>query len=474
MSELLWKFGAQTALVTSGHQHYPGTIRDESKKPAATSSEFAMNTGVESENDRSLDQWIDYIQTLHQREIDLSLERVRSVYERMYPNGLAYKIVNIAGTNGKGSTAELMASIYREAGYKVGKFTSPHLVEFNERFNLNGQPVSDQLLLDAFDCVETYRQDTPITFFEYGTLLAIELFAKANVDIAVMEIGLGGRLDSVNILDPDAAIVTSISVDHTAWLGNTIEQIAYEKVGIARPETPLVIGLIDAPQNMLNYANEIGAELSQIGQNFSYAKSKVSDTWDWIGSRQTLKELPLPYQQGGVQLSNCSLALQAIDLLDQYLPVSAVQAHSGIANAMIEGRCQVISREPLIVLDVSHNESSVSRLAEFIESAIGKSTGKIIAVCGMLKDKEISVSLGQIADQVDTWHLAGIANDRGANSDEIAEHVRAVSIKPQFNYQKVELAYDAAVKTLTADDCLVVFGSFHIVGDILAHVRKSA
>ncbi len=436
--------------------------------------ELDMTIGVGPQHDRSIDQWIDYIQTLHQREIDLSLERVRSVYKRMYPHGLSFKVVNIAGTNGKGSTAELMASIYREAGFTVGKFTSPHLVEFNERFNLNGQSVSDQPLLDAFDCVETHRQDTPITFFEYGTLLAIELFAKANVDIAVMEIGLGGRLDSVNILDPDAAIVTSISIDHTAWLGNTIEQIAYEKVGIARPDTPLVIGLINAPLTMLDYVKEIGAELSQVGQNFSYARSKVSETWDWIGSRQTLKELPLPYQQDGVQLSNCSLALQVIDLLDQYLPVSAAQAHSGIAKARIEGRCQVISREPLIVLDVSHNETSVSRLAEFISSEIGQRTAKVVAVCGMLKDKEISVSLGQIADHVDSWYLTSIDNDRGASSDEIAEHVRSVSNKPQFSYQKVELAYEAAVKTLTADDCLVVFGSFHIVGDILAHVRKPA
>ncbi len=433
-----------------------------------------MNTSVESQSGRSLTQWVDYIQTLHHREIELSLERVRSVYKRMYPNGLAFKVINIAGTNGKGSTAELIASIYREAGYSVGKFTSPHLVDFNERFNLNGQPVSNQLLLEAFNCVEKHRQDTPITFFEYGTLLAVELFSKAGVDVAVMEIGLGGRLDSVNILEPDAAIVTSISIDHTAWLGNTIEQIAYEKVGIARPGIPLILGLIDAPKNMLDYANEIGAQLSQIGRHFSYTKSKVSDTWDWVGSRQTLKELPLPFQQDGVQLSNCSLALQAIDLLEQWLPVSAVQAHSGIGNAVIEGRCQVISRDPLIVLDVSHNETSVLRLAEFIKSEMVQSTGRVVVVCGMLSDKEIRVSLGQIADQVDAWHLASIENDRGATSDEIAEHVRFVSNKQKNNYSRVELAYDAAISTLTADDCLVVFGSFHIVGDILAHVRKSA
>jgi len=431
-----------------------------------------MSTGVNSQSNRNLDEWVEYIQRLHQREIELSLDRVRSVFKRMYPNGLTFKIVSIAGTNGKGSTAELMASIYRQAGYQVGKFTSPHLVSFNERFNLNGEPVADQALLDAFHLVEEHRKDTPITFFEYGTLLAIEMFASAKVDVAIMEIGLGGRLDSVNILDPDAAVVTSISIDHTSWLGNTIEQIAYEKVGIARPNTPLVLGLLDAPQNMLDYAEEIDAKVTQIGQHFSFAKSKVTDSWDWIGTKQTLKELPLPYQQSGVQLSNCSLALQAIDLLDEHLPVSAAQAHSGIAEAKIEGRCQVVSHEPLIILDVSHNETSVARLAEFIDAKMKQSSGKVVAVCGMLKDKEIAVSLGQIASHVDTWHLATINNERGALSHEVADHVRSVSNQALVNYDTVELAYEAAKKTLTADDCLVVFGSFHIVGDILAHLRS--
>ena len=199
----------------------------------------------------TLGQWVEYIQTLHHREIELSLDRVREVYLRMYPNGLRYKIISLSGTNGKGSTAELLASVYRSSGYKVGKFTSPHLVNFNERFNLNGNAIDNERLLDAFSAVEKNRQQTPITFFEYGTLLAIELFAKSQVDVAIMEVGLGGRLDSVNILDADLSIVTSISVDHTSWLGNTVEEIAFEKVGIARKGKPLVLGLRKPPQNMI-------------------------------------------------------------------------------------------------------------------------------------------------------------------------------------------------------------------------------
>ena len=222
---------------------------------------------------RSLDQWVDYIQTLHHREIELSLERVREVYLRMYPEGLPFTIISIAGTNGKGSTAELLSSIYCQAGYRVGKFTSPHLVNFNERFNLNGLPIANTPLLAAFERVEALRGEIPITFFEYGTLLAIELFASNNVDIAIMEVGLGGRLDSVNILDADVSIVTGISIDHTSWLGDTIEKIAYEKVGIARSGQPLVLGLAQPPETMLSHAIQIGAKISKVDTDFSFRSS---------------------------------------------------------------------------------------------------------------------------------------------------------------------------------------------------------
>ncbi|NNC99629.1 MAG: bifunctional folylpolyglutamate synthase/dihydrofolate synthase, partial [Gammaproteobacteria bacterium] len=201
----------------------------------------------------TLTEWVEYIQTLHHREIDMSLERVREVYRRMYPGGVDFRIINIAGTNGKGSTAELIASIYCNAGLKVGKFTSPHISRFNERYNLNREDVDDDSLLAAFVRVEQAREVTRLTFFEFGTLLAIELFSRAGVDMGVMEVGLGGRLDAVNILDPDLAVVTSISFDHMAWLGNSLEQIGREKIAIARPRKPCVIGMPHPPESMLQY-----------------------------------------------------------------------------------------------------------------------------------------------------------------------------------------------------------------------------
>ncbi|MFT6409097.1 MAG: dihydrofolate synthase/folylpolyglutamate synthase [Arenicella sp.] len=393
----------------------------------------------------------------------------------MYPHGLPYKVISLSGTNGKGSTAELLASIYRQAGYQVGKFTSPHLVHFNERFNINGESVDEPRLLEAFARVEEKRQDTPITFFEFGTLLAIDLFAESHVDIAIMEVGLGGRLDSVNILDPDVSIVTSISIDHTSWLGNTIEEISYEKVCIAREGRPLVLGLTNPSENMLTYAANLGAQVRQIGQHFDYSQKEDDGTWQWSTSAVTLRDLPLPFQQRGVQLSNCSLALEAVRLMSADFPVESASICDGIRGATILGRCQVFARDPYIVLDVSHNQTSVARLNQFLYSLSDNREiafeGRTVAVCGMLSDKEIRISLEQIADQIDVWHVATIHNERGASASEIGSIARSITTSEVIEYDRVEDAYDAAVSTLAADDRLVVFGSFHILGDILEHVN---
>ena len=429
---------------------------------------------------RSLDQWVEYIQSLHHREIELSLERVRDVYLRMYPNGLACQIVSIAGTNGKGSTAELISSIYRQAGFNVGKFTSPHLIDFSERFNLNGAPVGEQYLLESFRRVEMHRSETPITFFEYCTLLALDLFATNQVDIAVLEVGLGGRLDSVNIVDADVSIVTSISIDHADWLGNTIEKIAFEKVGIARSGKPLLIGIENPPKSMLTYANKIDANVKFIGRDFYYQHDKLDDYWEWLSGDSVVSNLPMPYGQDGVQLSNCSLALEVVKALSLDLPVIEKDIRNGIRDASIFGRCQVIRRNPTIILDVAHNEASVARLAEFLladdQHALveKRTTGpgrRIVAVCGMLRDKDATKSLDQISHIIDEWHLATIHTERGSSASELA---RKISFNKNVNvvqHEYVENAYDAAFKTLTTGDCLVVFGSFHIVGDILSYIK---
>ncbi len=421
---------------------------------------------------RTLEQWVDYIQGLHHRQIELSLDRVRDVYLRLLPNGLRCKVITISGTNGKGSTAELLASIYRQGTYRVGKYTSPHLVAFNERININGEPVDDLSLLDSFERIELARRNTPITFFEYGTLVAIDLFHRAAVDIAIMEVGLGGRLDAVNILDPDVSIVTSISIDHTSWLGTTIEEIAHEKAGIARPGKPLIVGIATPPDSIVSHAEQIGAELQVIDNDFAYTLDQNSNTWSWQGQGSTLKELPLPYAQTGVQLTNCALALQAVAVMQAFFPVKRTAITLGIGAASVQGRCQVLQESPLIVLDVSHNETSVSRLATFIKNKhLG--SGKVLGVCGMLRDKEIKVSLDQVSSQIDHWFVADIHNERGATAREIETIIAHISSAPVTKFERVERAFTEARSTLTERDCLVVFGSFHIVGDILALLAEA-
>jgi len=421
---------------------------------------------------RSLQQWVDYIQTLHHREIELTLDRVASVYQRLYPQGLGCKIINIAGTNGKGSTAELLASIYHQAGYRVGKFTSPHLLEFAERYRINGQNADEQQLLAAFEKIEAVRKEVPITFFEFGTLLAIELFSNADVDIAIMEVGLGGRLDATNILDADVSIITSISIDHTAWLGETIEKIAREKVGIARSHKPCVVGISEPPQSIIDYCQSIDAPLHLIEREFNYQDKQHH--WSWHCGDLSLEDLPLPYRQSGVQLNNASLAIYAIKQLSSALPVANEAIFKGIAHASILARCQILSDSPLVVLDVAHNQSSVSRLRRFVERQLNSNKVQVIAVCGMLKDKEIVESLSVLSSLVQKWHFADIQHERGATADhlrlqfEAQEKNKASTINC---HNTIVDAYNAAMQTLNDDDVLIVFGSFFVASDILQAQR---
>jgi len=433
---------------------------------------------------RTLEQWIEYIQTLHFSEIELGLERVQSVYRRLYPKGLACKVISVAGTNGKGSTSELLSSIYHQSGYKVGKFTSPHLIEFGERYSLNGRNANEAQLLSAFEKIEAARGDVPITFFEFSALLAIELFSAEKVDVAVMEVGLGGRLDAVNIVDADVAIITSISIDHTAWLGNTVEVIAREKAGIARENKPCVVGIAETPKSIIEHCAQIGAQLNVVGQDFDYQTQEAeAEHWSWSSNAIEFTDLPLPFGQKGVQLSNASLAIQAVKLLSKDLPINQDGIRKGLKEACILARCQVLSDQPLIVLDVAHNESSVCRLREFVERRLSKDVGadnreqasaKIYAVCGMLKDKEIAKSLSVLTPTVDQWFLADIDNERGASATQLQEQLTlACNDLSNINHPKVHCstkivdAYDAALKTLNKQDTLIVFGSFFVAGDIL-------
>ncbi len=437
---------------------------------------------------QSVNDWVDYIQTLHAREIDLDLGRTREVYQRMFPTGIPAQVITVAGTNGKGSTAELVSSIYRTAGYHVGKYTSPHLLKFNERIQINGVDVDDAALLTAFTAVEAARGTTPLTYFEFGTLVAIYLFTTSSVDLMVLEVGLGGRLDAVNILDCDLAIITSISIDHTAWLGNTVEQIAREKAGVVRANRPVVIGETRHDAALLEACSERGAVCYQLFRDFGFVQNEAKsidsiepvqqtfDSWSWQSGDTQLLDLPLPFHQAGVQLNNAACVLQALTLLQAVLPVSDQAVNQGIEAARITGRCQIVAKRPWVVLDVAHNEDSVATLNRFVQSLTVQ--GRVHAVCSMLKDKEIAASLAQIANTVDVWHVASIETERGTTAAHIAGLVSSLcpqmegcAAVPVLQYVDSVSAFNAALQMADDLDCVVVFGSFYVVTDILATLQ---
>ena len=432
--------------------------------------------GIDPNNTWCVNQWMDYIQTLHVREIDLSLERSLQVLHCMYPKGITFKVVSVAGTNGKGSTVELLHSIYSEAGYKVAKYTSPHLNAFNERFVVNRDTVEDDVLLESLRKVEAARESVRLTYFEFGTLVAIDIFQSQAVDLAIMEVGLGGRLDAVNILDADVSVLTSISIDHTQWLGDTVEQIGLEKIGISRTGRSCVIGLTDLPNSVAKYCLNNAVLTRQLGKDFHFS-SNSDNSWQWQSNSDEYLDLPLPYHQKGHQLNNAACALMVTEELDSIFPIDQEQIEQGIAKAQILGRCQKIQDSPMIVLDVSHNQSSVQELANFVASQ--RVQGQVYAVCGMLRDKEVAQSLSCLVEQVAEWHFVSINNERGSTAAELKmmlDEMLASGLTGghvdknigSYCYDTVRQAYESALSKLNKDDALLVFGSFFIVGDIIA------
>lgn len=420
---------------------------------------------------KDLEAWVAYIQGLHLRSIDLSLERVNEVYQNLYPDGIKPHIVSLAGTNGKGSSAELLASIYAAAGYRVGKYSSPHLVDFSERYEINRKPVDDVSLVNAFEEVERARKNVPLTFFEFGTLLAIHLFAQADLDVIIMEVGLGGRLDAVNILDADISLITNVSIDHTSWLGDSIEKIALEKAGIARAGRPAIVASSQPPSNLLAHLEKLGAKVYARDSIFSIEHQIASEQWSWRYSDTVISDLPLPFSQSGVQLDNAAGALMVVELMQSSLPVTHGNIKSGLQLARLAGRCELVDHAPTLIFDVSHNEASLQRLAEFVVDQWSRgSDGKCVAVCGMLKDKEIAKSLEHMKGIVDNWYLGSIQNERGSKATEL----QAILSDQQqvFCFDYIVDAYQAALEVVKECDCLVVFGSFHVVGDIISHRKK--
>ena len=397
--------------------------------------------------------------------MELGLDRVSIVAERLGLMQPPFRTISVAGTNGKGSTVAMLQAILHTAGYKVGAYTSPHMLRYNERVCIGADPVSDAQLCAAFARIEQIRLDTPLTYFEFGTLAAIQLFVEQHIDVAILEVGLGGRLDAVNVIDADAAIVTSVGSDHTHWLGQGREQIGREKAGIFRRERPAICADPDPPASVRQVADAIGARFLQIGHDFHIEREPAS--WCWRSRQQVRAGLPYPTMRGDYQVQNAAAALMALETLGEHLPVTQTQVRGGLLTAIIPGRFQTLPGLPLRVLDVAHNAEATAALAETLKAQ--PVLGKTGAVLGMLRDKPIERVIAAMAPVVDRWYLSTLATERGATAEELLSVLKAIGIDaPASLYPDPNSAYRAACNDAGERDRVVVFGSFYTVSDILS------
>ncbi len=408
---------------------------------------------------RTLEQWLAYQQHVHPQEIDLGLDRVREVWQRMGSPRAPRNLI-VGGTNGKGSTVALLEAMLRCAGYRVGAYTSPHLLRYNERVRIDGCEADDAAWCDAFARIESARSGTPLTYFEFGTLAALDLFARAGVDVAVLEVGLGGRLDATNIIDADAAIVTTVDLDHQDWLGPDRDHIGMEKGGIARPGRPLIIGESDPPAGLLRAVLERGAVL--VRQGIQYRMVDRRDGWSWEHVDGTRLELPPPLIDAPVQKANAAAALAALHALRSVLPCTPGALADGVAGAQVPGRLQRLPGPPEVILDVAHNVQAARVLAQWLGDH--PMEGRVHAVFGALRDKDVAGILDVLGPCVEHWHLAGLEAEtaRGRTAAEL-EHALAPT-KPRDAHATVAQALDAALRARPAR--IVAFGSFYLVAAV--------
>jgi dihydrofolate synthase/folylpolyglutamate synthase len=405
-----------------------------------------------------LADWLRWQETLHPARVDLRLERVGAVWSRLGPARFPCPVITVGGTNGKGSCVAYLEGLYLAAGYRPCAYTSPHLLRYNERIRIAGCEVDDDAICGSFARIDAVRGDAPLTYFEFGTLAALDLFTRAQPDIVLLEVGLGGRLDAVNIIDPDVAVVTSIGLDHTAWLGSEREQIALEKAGIFRAGRPAVIGQRDAPARLAERALEIGASMYRLGAEFDYRIG--IGQWDWLGPAGRVRHaLPSPALRGRVQYDNAATALCAGSLLEDRLPLPAGSVRRALLETRLAGRFSVLPGEVALILDVAHNREAAQVLAANLADL--RCAGRLHAVFSLLSDKDAAGIVAELADQVDSWHLAPAPSLRGMAVDRLADAVSAVAPdRARTCYDDLESALDAAAGATSAGDCILVFGSF--------------
>ncbi|NOT12622.1 MAG: bifunctional tetrahydrofolate synthase/dihydrofolate synthase [Methylococcaceae bacterium] len=413
--------------------------------------------------------WLAWQESLHPQSIDLGLERSTRVYKALDPAGIKPITITVAGTNGKGSCVAYLEAMYRAQGYRVGAYTSPHILRYNERIKINGEPVPDELICEAFSRIEAVRDDTSLSYFEFGTLAALDIFRRAELDVQLLEVGLGGRLDAVNIVDPDVALIATIGIDHVEWLGSTREAICREKAGIFRASIPAIIGDPEPPASLTQSIIDSQALPYRIGQDFGYDKS--TSGWNWFFGERKIQNLPEPGLKGEHQYRNASSVILAVVQLEQRLPISDQSIRMGLQNVHLSGRFQLIEGKPTVLLDVGHNPQAVRTLVEYLDTNFpGK---RIHAIFSMMKDKDIAGVLEIMSPVIHDWYFAPLVNTRAASESMMREIFTqsAVSIV-YFGFTGFVDAFEAAKKQSHADDLLLVFGSFFLVSDCLFELEK--
>lgn len=416
----------------------------------------------------SLKGWLDWQESLHPLTIDLSLKRVKLVFDALHPNYNKPATITVAGTNGKGSCIATLEAIYRAQGYTVGSYTSPHILRYNERIKIDGQQYPDDLICAAFARIDDARGKITLSYFEFSTLAALDLFSSSAVDIQLLEVGLGGRLDAVNIVDADVALISSIGIDHIDWLGSTRETIGKEKAGIFRKAAPAVVGDPDPPVSLLSSAQDVNTKLYCIGKDFGY--KKLSTGWNWVSGDQCI-ELPDPALKGEHQYRNASACIFAIKALNR-LFVSENAMRQGLKNVQLKGRFQLIENKIPVLLDVGHNPEAVRTLYNHLISSFPDK--RIHAIFSMMKDKDISSVINIMNPVVYDWFFAPLVNPRGATEALMRQVFSENAVKNvYFGFTGFNQAYEAAINQFQQGDLLLVFGSFFLVSDCLNEFDKN-
>ena len=414
---------------------------------------------------KTLQEWLDHCERLHPVAIDMGLDRVRAVAERLELR-FDGPVITVAGTNGKGSTCAMLEAILLQAGYRTGVYTSPHLVHFEERCRLSGQSASAEVLAEAFAAVEAARGDVSLTYFEFSTLAILWLLSRAGLDAVILEVGLGGRLDAVNVVDADCAVITSIDLDHMAILGKDRETIGREKAGIMRTGRPVVVSDPVPPQSVVDQAEALGADLWRFGCDFNFSGDKQQ--WSWAGRGRRYSGMAYPALRGANQLVNASGVLAALDALRARIPVTAQAVRNGLAMVELPGRFQIVPGEPVLVLDVAHNPHSVAALAENLDAMGFYPTTH--AVFGAMADKDLLPMLQRVNPLIDRWYFTDLPLPRAASAADLQQAWQAQNSRQDVAssvHADPQSALQAAVSAADPADRIVVFGSFYTVGGVL-------